>query len=91
MNRARPARSMRLQRLVFSPRFLELLGRLPPRAFHVAWRSLMRLNLRHGPRPELDPRIDAALTAELEPAVQPLEAVLGRALPTWRHSRGARA
>ncbi|MBA3587009.1 MAG: sulfotransferase [Chloroflexi bacterium] len=90
VNRARTARSMRLQRLVFSPPFLELLGRLPPRAFHVAWRSLMRLNLRHGPRPELDPRVDATLTAELEPAVQRLEAVLGRPLPTWRHPRGAR-
>lgn len=84
VNRARTARSMRLQRLAFSRRFLELLGRLPPRAFHLSWRALMRLNLRHAPRPPLSPIVDAEVSAELEPAVQRLEALLGRSLPGWR-------
>lgn len=87
VNRARTARSMALQRRLFDPRFQAVLGRLPPRLAHVVWRTLMRLNIRYRERPPLDPRVDAALTRRLEPAVRRLETLLGRDLPSWRTAR----
>ena len=89
VNRARTARSMALQRRLNDPRFLALLGRLPPRLGHVAWRALMRLNIRYRERPPLDPAVDAALTRRLEPAVRRLEELLGRELAAWRSPRSA--
>lgn len=83
VNPARTARSMWLQRRLYDPRFGALLGRLPPRAYHYVWRALMRLNIRHEPRPPLDPAVDERLTRQLEPSVRRLEGVLGRELPAW--------
>lgn len=83
VNRARVARSRRLQSVLYSHRFLDMLGRLPPRGFHLAWRALMRANIRYQARPPLDPQLDASISADLEPAVVRLEAVLDRALPAW--------
>ena len=87
VNPARTARSMWLQRRFYDPRFGALLGRLPPRAFHLVWRALMRLNIRYQARPPLAASIDAELTARLEPAVTRLEALLELELPGWHPAR----
>jgi hypothetical protein len=84
VNPARTVRSRWLQRRLYDPRFGELLGRLPPRLFHLVWRALMRLNIRYEARPALDGSVDAVLTERLEPAVRRLEALLHRELPAWR-------
>ena len=84
VNPSHTARSMRAQRLFHSKRFLDLLAHLPPRAFHIAWRALMRLNIRNGRRPTLSREVDEALSRELDPAVARLEQVLGRSLGAWR-------
>ncbi len=88
VNPARTARSMWLQRRLYDPRFGKLVGVLPPRAYHLLWRALMRLNIRHEARPPLDPAVGARLTRRLEPAVERLEALLGRDLPSWHLDRG---
>lgn len=88
VNRARTARSVWLQRRLYDPRFGALLGRLPPRVYHLVWRTLMRLNIRYERRPRLSPDVDAMLTRRLEPAVRELERVLGRQLPAWRQVPG---
>lgn len=84
VNRARTARSMALQRLLYRRRFQEALAHLPPYAYHVVWRALMRLNIHHQPRPPLPADVNAMLTADLEPAVARLEELLGRSLEEWR-------
>lgn len=89
VNRARTARSMRLQRLFYSPRFLNALARLGPRGYHYVWRALMRANIRYETRPPMSTDIDRMLTDELVQAVTRLEALLGRSLPSWKRSPGA--
>ena len=88
VNQARTARSMWLQRRLYDPRFGALLGRLPPRAYHIVWRALMRANIRYRERPRLSPELDADVTARMAPAVRRLEALVGRELPAWRVPRG---
>jgi Sulfotransferase domain len=88
VNPARTGRSMWLQRRLYDPRVGALLGRLPPSAFHVVWRGLMRLNIRYRARPPLDRSIDVNLTQRLEPAVRRLEMLLGRDLPAWHVAGG---
>ena len=84
VNRARVPRSRWLQRRLYDPRFGSILGRLPPRAFHVVWRALMRANIRYRARPSLSKHLDVALTRRMEPAVERLEELLGHDLSAWR-------
>jgi hypothetical protein len=84
VNPSRRARSIRLQRLMYNPRTLRTLARLPPRAFHLVWRTFARLNIRYAEREKLDPAVRARLLAELAPAITELEHLLHRDLSVWR-------
>lgn len=83
VNPNKRARSTRLQRLVTSPRFIELATRLPARAHHGLWRLLMRLNMRRESRAEMDTELRRRLRAEFAPSVEELAGLLGRDLSAW--------
>lgn len=84
VNSSRRARSIRLQRLMYNPTTQRNLARLPPRVFHLIWRTFARLNIRYAPREKLDAAVRATLVRELAPAVDELEQLLGRDLSAWR-------
>jgi hypothetical protein len=92
VNPNRRVRFAILQRLIFQP----------PKRLHGTVRRLRRFPLVHSVRAALldwnssarrrgnmDPELRARLTAEFEPEVRRLEALIGRDLATWRPAEGA--
>lgn len=87
-NEAADVRSYTLQQLVVHPPdWLRTVAHavVPDRPRTRAKRALVRLNRRPGAPRRVDPDIRRALARELAPVIDDVEALLGRALPAWRH------
>jgi hypothetical protein len=83
VNQNKRARSPRLQRLARSPGFVRLASKLPPRLFHLVWRSLQRANIRPEARSPIEPGLRRRLAAEFVSDVAALGSILGRDLGHW--------